>query len=330
VQQIWHRTGVATEHPQRGRGGDAGEIEAGGPRPVLQVFEPDQHVHVGPPPAGGGQDVGVAVIGGVREDLGHGLGLSPPKRPRVVLGQRCGLGVQQGGEDLEHGGVVDPPLDPPARPVRMPRQEELVGLGGLPVVGLGTVLIQQIQQLCAPGAQLSGCVVAGVRGDLLLGAGPDFRREVLGGGSLHEPGDDLYVPQARRPRGERRRGGRQPGRQHLTLQIHPRDDLVGGHHHPARLELLAPQQIGQRRHRPLSPLGEDAAPLQLGHRVHHGPLGRPLHRRLHSQGSNQFLVADLYPPSDTQCCQHFICIVDGGDEHVPSIAEQTFERILVS
>jgi len=84
------------------------------------------------------------------EDLGHGLGLTLRQGTPIILGQRGRLGVDQRGEHVEHGGIVEPGLQKPAAPVAVRGQGQLVGLDRFPIVRLDPVLIQQLQQLGPP------------------------------------------------------------------------------------------------------------------------------------------------------------------------------------
>jgi hypothetical protein len=54
------------------------------------------------------------VVEDVAAGVGEGLGLPLPDRPMVVAGQGLGLGVDDHGDRIEHRGVVEPALDPPA------------------------------------------------------------------------------------------------------------------------------------------------------------------------------------------------------------------------
>ena len=163
--------GIAAQHAQRLRRHRAAEIEAGGPGPVLQIFESYQHVEVRAVSAALRD---VAVVEHVAAHLGQRLSLPRPGRPVVVAGQRSGLRVDHRGDRVEHRGVVEPAPELPATAGQL-GQEQLVGLRGRPVVGFGAVLIQQLDQRRAPVLQLRRRVQLGLRGELLLRARPGRR-----------------------------------------------------------------------------------------------------------------------------------------------------------
>ena len=250
--------------------------------PVLQVLEPDQHVHLGSAPAGGGGGGGVAVGGDPPEDLGHGLGLPLFQRSPVVRGQWRGLGVDEGGDLVVHGGVGEPAFQPAAA-VWVPGQAQFVAGARIAVVGAGAVLVEQVEQLGTPVAQHGRGVVVDLRGELLLHALPRLGVQSARGRPTHQPGDDLDVPQAGRAGGERVGGGGQLRGQHLPLQIDPGDHLLGRNDDPPRLDVLDPEQVGQRGHRPLPELSEHPPPPQRGDRVDSDLLRGPLDRGPDSQ-----------------------------------------------
>ena len=113
----------------------------------------------------------VAVVEDVAADVGQCFGLPLAGRPVVVGGERLGVGVDHRGDRVEHRGVVEPALDLPAA-AGQPGQEQLVHLGRGPVVGLGPVLVQQLDQRLAPVVQLRRGVQLGLRGELLLRTRP--------------------------------------------------------------------------------------------------------------------------------------------------------------
>jgi hypothetical protein len=149
VQHDGDDAGVTAQGAQRGGGGDAAEVEAGGAGAVLQVLQPDVHVDVWPVSAGGGQQIGVGVVGDVAEHLGHRVGLALPERSQVVTGERGRFRVDDRGDEVVEGGVVEPALDPSAGPVGVAGEEQFVGGFGLVVVGFGPVLVERSEQIGA-------------------------------------------------------------------------------------------------------------------------------------------------------------------------------------
>ena len=85
----------------------------------------------------------------VAAHVGEGRGLAFARRPVVVGGERLGVGVDHGGDRVEHRGVVEPALDLPADRGQ-PGQEQLVDLGRRAVVRLSAVLVQGLDQRLAP------------------------------------------------------------------------------------------------------------------------------------------------------------------------------------
>ena len=84
VQHDRHHRGVAAQHPQRLRGDRAAEVQTPGPGPVLQVLEPDQHVHVRAVPAAVGEHRRRGVVEHVPAHVGQRLGLPLPGAAVVV------------------------------------------------------------------------------------------------------------------------------------------------------------------------------------------------------------------------------------------------------
>ena len=100
----------------------------------------------------------------------------------VVGGQRLGLGVDHGGDRVEHRRVVEPALEL-ATPVAAAGQEQLVHPRRRPVVGLLAVLVQQRRPALVPQCvQLVGVYSVGLRGELLLRTRP-----LLGGQPARPP-----------------------------------------------------------------------------------------------------------------------------------------------
>ena len=219
------------------------------------------------------------VVEHIPAHVGQRLGLPLPGAAVVLGGQRRGMGVDHRGDRIEHRGVVEPALHlPPA--VGEPGQEQLVHPGRGPVVGLLTVLIQQLDQRRAPLLQLVRGVLVGLAGQLRLRTRPGVRREPPGRPARQHPGDHLDVPQPRAPRREHLRRRRQPGRHHGSVQPRARRDLLGSRHPAAGLEPLPAQQIAQRlNRRPVTPLGEHPVAVQPGNRGH-GDLVQLPRRRL--------------------------------------------------
>ena len=101
-----HHGRVAAQHPQRLRGDRAAEVQAGGAGPVLQVLQPDQHVHVRAVPAALGD---VAVVEDVAAHVGQRLGLPLARRLRsssAVSGLACASITVAIASNI--AGVVEP------------------------------------------------------------------------------------------------------------------------------------------------------------------------------------------------------------------------------
>ena len=270
---------VTAQHPQRLRRDRAAEVQTPGPGPVFEVVEPDQHVDVRAVPAGVGQYRGRGVVEHVAAHIGQRLRLPLPGAAVVVAGQGLGMGVDHRGDRVEHRRVVEASLHLPAAGGE-PGQEQLVHPCRGPVVGLLTVLVQQLDQRRAPLVQLVRGVDVGLAGQLRLRTGPDLGAQPPGRPAAQHPGDHLDMPQPRPPRREHLRRRRQPGRQHRPVQPGPRCDLLGRRHPAAGLEPLPPQQVAQRLHRRLvAPLGERPVAVQIGDRGHRD-LIELSHRRL--------------------------------------------------
>ncbi len=81
VEHYRHHRGVAAHHAQRLRAGNAAEVQHGGAGPVLQILQPDKHVHLGTPTPGVGHQAG-------------GRGRAPIRTPRPTpppcAPRRCG------------------------------------------------------------------------------------------------------------------------------------------------------------------------------------------------------------------------------------------------
>ena len=113
AQHDRHHRRVTGEHPQRRRGQAAAEIQGGGAGPLLQIGEPDQDVQLRSPPTGGGQGGGVGVVEHPAARVGQRLGLALSGGAVVGAGARRGVGVDEGGDRVEHRRVVEP-ADQPA------------------------------------------------------------------------------------------------------------------------------------------------------------------------------------------------------------------------
>jgi hypothetical protein len=106
-----------------------------------------------------------------------------------------------------------------------------------------------------------------VLGQGLLRAVEHLRGQPTGRGRTQHL-DDRLMAQPDLTRGERRRRGRQPRRQHLPVEGDPLDHLPGRPDPPAGLPDVATQQISHRlRRTPITPLGEH--PLTVQPRDHH-------------------------------------------------------------
>ena len=93
--------------------------EDGGAGPVLQILQPHHHVHLRAEPT----RVGHQAVGAWSSTHPHtSANASAARSPGgavVIAGQRLGLRVEQRGNRLEHGRVVEPPLDPPTTARRL-------------------------------------------------------------------------------------------------------------------------------------------------------------------------------------------------------------------
>ncbi len=222
--------------------------------------------------------------------VGECLGLPLTGGAVVVAGQRLRLRVDHGGDRVEHRRVVEPALEL-AAPVAVPAEEQLVDLRRRPVVRLLTVLIQCVDQPCAPGVQLARGVLVGLRGELLLRARPLLRGQPPGRLAAEHAGDDVDVPQACPSVAEDRGRRGQSRRQWRAVQPDSRRDVLGGGDATAGLEPLQPQQVAQRAGcRLVAALAERATPLQGGHRVDRDLVQPPRRALAHGQKRHQLVV----------------------------------------
>ena len=215
VEHDRHDRGVAAQHPQRLGAQRAAEVQTPGASPVLQILQAHEHVQVWAPSATEGH---VGVVEHVPARVGERFGL-PLRWRALVLGvDGTGLRVDHRGDRVEHRGVVEMPLQCATCSATEALQVHLVDRIRRAVVGLGSVLVQRVDQSAAPFQQLRGRVPVGVGRQLGFGTRPDRGRQPLRGRAGQHPRDHLDVPQTRCSRGEllRRRG--QPRGQ---ARLHP-------------------------------------------------------------------------------------------------------------
>ena len=239
VQHDRHHRRVATQHPQRLRRDRTTEVQARRAGPVLQVLQPDHHVHVRAVPAALRH---VAVVEHVAAHLGQRFGLPFARAAVVVGGQRLCVGVDHRGDRVEHSGIVEPALDLPAA-LGQPGQLQLVDQGRWPVVRLLAVLVEQFDQRRAPLLQLARGVQLGLGGQLLLDTRPLLAATTARPTCRPAPGrSPRHVATPRAPREHLRRRG-QPRRQHAPVQPGPRRHLLG-RDHPAGGPRVPPSPAG--------------------------------------------------------------------------------------
>nr|AKG47144.1 putative alcohol dehydrogenase [uncultured bacterium] len=89
-------------------------------------------------------------------DVGEGFGLPPPHPAQIVLVEGFGFGVDQGGDGVEQGGVVESALDRAAGAGAVPPHLQLVDHHRRRIVGLRAVLVELFDQGGTPAAQLAG------------------------------------------------------------------------------------------------------------------------------------------------------------------------------
>jgi hypothetical protein len=106
------------------------------------------------------------------------------------------------GDGVEHRGVVEPALDLPAAAGGVAGHVQLIGVRGWAVVGFLAVLVEHLDQLHTPVAQLGRGVQRGLRGQLLFDRSPLLRGQPLRGPRLRHAGDRVDVAQTRLARGE--------------------------------------------------------------------------------------------------------------------------------
>ena len=284
---------VASQASIRNDAGDSGaaEIQACGAGAALQIRQPDHHVQLRATPTARGQRGGVGVgehpTAGVGQRLGLALGGGA-----VILGRaRCGLGVDERGDRVEHRRIVEP-THQPATAAAVALQVQLVHPRLGPIVGLGPVGVQHLQQLLAAGLQFGGCAVGDPRGQLRLRARPPRRIQPPRRVRPEDPGHDLDVAQARRTRREHGRGDGQPRRQPGAVQPDPGPDVLGHAQVPPGLATVPPEQIGQRRNAgAIAAPGERAATLQIGERGHAGLVEAATHTFADGQHPEQIGLA---------------------------------------
>ena len=262
-------TTAASQHSIRSDSGATGPPKSrhAGPGPVLQVLEPDQHVHVRAVPA---------ALRHVDRGRARSRTHRPAPRPAAAPVPRSSSPVSglawasiTAAIASNIAGVVEPALELPAA-VGQPGQEQLVGPGGWAVVGFFAVLVEQLDQRLAPVVQLGRGVVGRPPGELGFRARPLLRAQPPGRLAAQQPGDHLDVPQTRPAPREHLRGRRQPGRQHRC-----RPAPIRGATCSAAVtrrwasNVLPAEQVAQRPRRGLvAALGEHPVAVQPGDRGH--------------------------------------------------------------
>ena len=142
--------------------------------------------------------------------VGQRLGLALSGGAVIGAGARRGVGVDEGGDRVEHRRVVEPADQPAPTAAAVALQAQLVDARLGVFVGLGAVGVERLQQLLGAGVQLVGRAVGDPGGQLGLRGHPPLRIEPSGRVGAEHPGDDLDVPHAPRTRVEHGRGGGQP------------------------------------------------------------------------------------------------------------------------
>ena len=157
--------------------------------------------------------------------VGQRLGLALSGGAVIGAGARRGVGVDEGGDRVEHRGIVEPTHQP--APAAVALQVQLVDPRLGPIVGLGAVGVQHLQQLLTAGLQFGGRAVGDPRGQLRFRGRPPLRIESTRRAGSQHPGHDLDMPQIGGSGLERSGGGGQPGRQGSAVQPDPGPDLLG-------------------------------------------------------------------------------------------------------
>jgi hypothetical protein len=158
------------------------------------------------------------------------------------------LGVDQRGDRVEHRRIVEivePTHQPSATTAPAALQVQFVDARLGPVVGLGPVGVQHLEQPATAGLQLAGRAVRDPRGKLLLRGRPPLRIEPTRGIRAEDPGDSLEVPETGNACLERGRGGGQPGRQRAAVEPDAGPDVLGRAQVP-----LGPGDVPNRAGRP--------------------------------------------------------------------------------
>jgi len=238
------------------------KVEHGGAGPLLQVFQPDDHVQVGSVATAVGY---VAVGQDLRAEVGECFGLALRGGALVVGGEWGGVGVEGGGDGVEQGGVVEPAGDPPSRPAAVAAHVEFVDLGGGAVVGFGTVGVERIDHRGPDRQQLGGAGLDGLSGEDGLDLRPHRGCEPGGGVGAQHLADHLDVAQPDPAVLERRGGGGQPGWQHGAVEPDTLAHLLRAQDAAAGIGPLTAQQVRDRTDRvPVTAVGEHPAALQGG------------------------------------------------------------------
>ena len=191
---------VAAQHPQRLRSRyRPTEVQTRRTRPVLQILQPDQQVHVRAV-AAGFRDVAVVedISAHIRQRLG--LPLSGADRSSSPVNGLARASITAAIASNIAASSNRPLIFPPPSGERV-KNSSLTG-AGRPVVGCLAVLIQQLHQRLAPLVQLRAeWRMTAFDAQLGLDTGPLLPGTAARAAFAAEhPGDHLDVPQARPPR----------------------------------------------------------------------------------------------------------------------------------
>ena len=186
------------------------------------------------------------VVEDVAADVGEGLGLPLPGRAVVVGGARPRVRVDDRGDRVEHGGVVEPALDPapPAGP--RVRYSSLIWAGGRSsgsAPSWSSVSTSAAPQACSSaGRSRRPCR------QLVLGARPLLGREPPRGSRVRVPARPPR-PAAGAPArpANSARGGGQPCRQRRAVEPHPSRGLLGHRPLTPGLARSQPSRSAERR-----------------------------------------------------------------------------------
>lgn len=229
----------------------------------------------------------------VAADLGEGLGLALGGCAVVVAGAGPRVRVDERGDGVEHGGVVEAALETPTRAVRAAGEDKArwsTGEAGRRAPRRP----RRVDQLGAAGLQLLRIAVPDPGRELGLGRCPLRGCEPARGVGAEHPRDDLDLPQRRVPGREHRGGGGQPRRQQCAVEPDPRRGLFGR-------DQMTPgafpaEQIAERGGGgAVATLGERAPPLQIGQRADRHPVDTTADALREREHADQFGIARRGP-----------------------------------